>query len=72
MPELLLTRGDTAPGVQVLALEPPAMRSIGIACLDQNSLSPRRAGICTAGPQFRRNLADFLFSNHEKTGIMIY
>ena len=52
MPELLLTRGDTAPGVQVLALEPPAMRSIGIACLDQNSLSP-------AAREFARRARNF-------------
>ena len=40
MPQLLLTRQGAASSVQVLALEPPSGRSIGLACLDRNSLSP--------------------------------
>ena len=40
MPQLLLTRPSQETGVQVLALEPAAGRSIGLACLDKNALSP--------------------------------
>lgn len=39
MPELLL-RDGVERGVDVLRLEPAAERSIGLACLDKNSLSP--------------------------------
>ena len=39
MPALLL-RDGTDHGVDVLRLEPAAARSIGLACLDKNSLSP--------------------------------
>lgn len=40
MPQLLLTQPSRKNGVQVLALEPAAGRSIGLACLDKNGLSP--------------------------------
>ena len=52
MPQLLLTRPSRETGVQVLALEPAAGRSIGLACLDKNGLSP-------AAREFARRVRDF-------------
>lgn len=52
MPQLLLTRQGAAAGVQVLTLDPPAGRGIGLACLDQNSLSP-------AAREFSRRVREF-------------
>lgn len=55
MPELILKRqgGAGAPqNFDILRLEPTAFRSIGLACLDQNSLSP-------AARQFLRRTRDF-------------
>ena len=52
MPQLLLTRPSSETGVQVLALEPAAGRRIGLACLDQNGLSP-------AAREFARRVRNF-------------
>ncbi|MDD6320785.1 MAG: LysR family transcriptional regulator [Oscillospiraceae bacterium] len=54
MPSLLL-RDGTDHGVDVLRLEPASARSIGIACLDKNSLSP-------AAKQLFRRIQDFAAS----------
>ena len=41
LPQLILQRYQSSAGeFQVLRLEPSASRSIGIACLDKNGLSP--------------------------------
>ena len=41
LPQLILRRYQSSAGeFQVLRLEPSASRSIGIACLDKNGLSP--------------------------------
>lgn len=52
MPQLLLTRPSSETGVQVLTLEPAAGRRIGLACLDQNGLSP-------AAKEFARRVRNF-------------
>lgn len=66
MPELLLTRRGAAPGVQVLALDPPAVRSIGLACLDKNSLSPAAREFVRRAREFAKDLQISSFQNAKK------
>ena len=56
LPRLILRRYDSRmEGFQVLRLEPASSRSIGMACLDKNGLSP-------AARQFWRRARDYAAS----------
>lgn len=52
MPELIFRQKNRPADVEILRLEPSASRTIGLACLDKNSLSP-------AARQFWRQVAGF-------------
>lgn len=55
MPELML-RHDPAANYDILRLEPAAYRSIGLACLDRNSLSPAARQFAVRTHEFAANL----------------
>lgn len=55
MPELML-RGKTGTDYEMLRLEPAAHRSIGLACLDRNSLSPAARQFMTRVHEFAKGL----------------
>lgn len=57
MPELILkSRPDAYRGFDILRLEPAASRTIGLACLDKNSLSPAARQFFVRVQQFAQGL----------------